>query len=640
LYIRSVDRCPDVGSIAIAAPAGTPPKQPITRCAVYTRKSTSEGLDQAFNSLDAQRESCEAYIASQKALGWQTIPRRYDDGGFTGANMERPALQRLLADIEAEKTDCVAVYKVDRISRSLLDFARMMETFDKHGVSFVSVTQHFNTATPMGRLILNILLSFAQFEREIISERTRDKIAAARRRGQWCGGRPILGYDLVPGEHRLTVHPVEAEQVRAIFQMYLDKESVLSAAREFNARGWTTKRWTAANGRVIGGRPFDRANLHHLLTNVAYVGRVRYRDETHAGQHQAIVDSTTWERVQRLLLRNARTAGSFLRNKHGALLKGLLRCKACDAAMVQMVSKKGPKLHRYYVCTKAQKRGYDQCPTGTILAGRLEREVCDHLRRLAEDSNGPPGRARNGRAPGVRDHQAGRIREEGPAAKSDEVNEFLACDWNNLPPLEQARLLRFILDSVEYDGRTERVALTLTTEAAANLAQLKQGADLRPFQPTEESRVRVGGQSEADCPASREAEDGRDSVMHIEFAVSSLKPTQRRRREQSHGPSPAASAVRTIVLAYQIEQAVRDGRARDYADVAKQIGMTRARVSQITRLLRLPAALLETLLLADPVHCPRLTERQLRPLVAASPSTEQLEELERRLSQVQRRSSA
>ncbi|MGB2987188.1 MAG: zinc ribbon domain-containing protein [Phycisphaerae bacterium] len=372
-----------------------------------------------------------------------------------------------------------------------------------------------------------------------------------------------------------------------------------------------------------------------------------------------------------MLRRNARTAGSFLRNKHGALLKGLLRCKACDAAMVQMVSKKGPKLHRYYVCTKAQKRGYDQCPTGTILAARLEREVCDHLRRLAKDSNGLPGRVTNGLAPGVPDHPTGGITEEGPGAASDEVDEFSACDWDNLPPLEQARLLRFIIESVEYDGRTERVALTLTTEAAAYLTQRKQrpalndraqvgaifqnrdrkGADFEEqarrriahddigsLQPTEESGVRIGRQSETYCPASREAENERASAIPIEFTVSGLKPTRRRRRKRSHGHAPVASAVRTIVLAYQIEQAVRDGRARDYADVAKQLGMTRARVSQIMRLLRLPPALLEMLLLADPVYCPQLTERQLRPLVTASPSPEQLEELQRRLSQVQRRS--
>jgi site-specific DNA recombinase len=196
-------------------------KPELVRCAIYTRKSTSEGLDQAFNSLDAQRESAEAYIASQKQLGWLVLPDRYDDGGFSGGTIERPAMQRLIEDIHAGKADCVVVYKVDRLSRSLLDFARLIRLFDEKQVHFVSVTQHFNTADSMGRLTLNILLSFAQFEREVIGERTRDKIAAARRRGQWSGGRPILGYDLDRQRHRLMVNPVEAEQVRAIFKLYL-----------------------------------------------------------------------------------------------------------------------------------------------------------------------------------------------------------------------------------------------------------------------------------------------------------------------------------------------------------------------------------------------------------------------------------
>lgn len=411
----------------------------VVRCAIYTRKSTSEGLDQAFNSLDAQREACEAYIASQKALGWVAILTHYDDGGFTGGNIERPAVQQLLDDVQHGRVDCVVVYKVDRLSRSLMDFARIIKLFEDRQVHFVSVTQHFNTADSMGRLTLNILLSFAQFEREIIAERTRDKIAAARRRGQWSGGRPILGYDLVPREHRLTIHLEEAEQVRTIFGMYLEKESLLSTAQALNARGWTTKRWTTANGKTIGGRLFDRANLHHLLTNVAYIGRVRYRDETHPGQHEAIVDLPRWEKVQRLFRRNARNAGSFLRNKHGALLKGLLRCKACDAAMVQMVSRKGPKLHRYYVCTKAQKRGYDQCPTGTILAPPLEREVCEHLRMAARMMK---------RTNGV----------------ASEWEALLSDDWNDLPPVEQARLIRLILQRAEYDGRTQGVTLTLADE--------------------------------------------------------------------------------------------------------------------------------------------------------------------------------
>ena len=434
------------------------------RCAIYTRKSTSEGLDQAFNSLDAQREACEAYIASQKALGWQILPTRYDDGGFTGGNIERPAVQRLLDDVQNGLVDCVVVYKVDRLSRSLLDFARIIKLFEDRQVHFVSVTQHFNTADSMGRLTLNILLSFAQFEREIIAERTRDKIAAARRRGQWAGGRPILGYDLLPGEHRLIVNHQEADQVRVIFRLYLELESVLAAAQALNARGWTTKRWIAANGNVIGGRPFDRANLHHLLTNVAYIGRVRHRDETHPGQHEPIVEQVLWDKVQRLLSRNARTAGSFLRNKHGALLKGLLRCQACDAAMVQMVSRKGPKLHRYYVCTKAQKGGYEHCPTGTILAGPLESEVCQQLRRLVEDSKRKGERRSIAPAADLADHA-------GPSRHA-EIDEFIGCAWDSLSASEQARLIRFVVDRVGYDGSTEKVSVTLTNEAARRLCPM------------------------------------------------------------------------------------------------------------------------------------------------------------------------
>src|SRR6202142_2100722 len=211
------------------------------RCAIYTRKSTEEGLEQAFNSLDAQRESADAYIASQQQEGWTCLPERYDDGGFTGGNMERPALQRLLADIQAGRIDCVVIYKVDRLSRSLLDFARLMETFEQHQVSFVSVTQLFNTATSMGRLVLNVLLSFAQFEREIIAERTRDKIAATRRKGKWAGGRPLLGFDVDPRGGRLLVNADEAERVRAIFALYLEHEALLPVVQELERRGWANK---------------------------------------------------------------------------------------------------------------------------------------------------------------------------------------------------------------------------------------------------------------------------------------------------------------------------------------------------------------------------------------------------------------
>src|SRR5262245_19044997 len=243
---------------------------PLVRCAIYTRKSTEEGLEQEFNSLDAQRESAEAFVRSQSAEGWTCLPDRYDDGGFTGGHMGRPALKRLLTDIDAGKVDCVVVYKVDRLSRSLLDFAKILETFDRHRVSFVAVTQQIHSGTSMGRLMLNVLLSFAQFEREIIGERTRDKITATRRKGKWAGGRPLLGYDVDPGGHRLSVNDDEAQRVRAIFALFLEHESLPAVARELERRGWANKRWRTKSGGERGGAPFTKAGLRRLLSNVLY----------------------------------------------------------------------------------------------------------------------------------------------------------------------------------------------------------------------------------------------------------------------------------------------------------------------------------------------------------------------------------
>ena len=285
-----------------------PTRMPKMRCAIYTRKSSDEGLQQDFNSLDAQREAAEAYIASQKAEGWICLPDRYDDGGFTGGNMERPGIQRLLDDIDAGKIDRVLVYKVDRITRSLLDFARMMETFDRHQVAFVSVTQSFDTSTSMGRLILNVLLSFAQFEREIIGERIRDKIAASRQRGKWTGGTPILGYDVdrTNGGPRLVINPEEASQVCQIFELYLEKGSLLSVVAELERRDWRNKVWTTRDGRKRGGLLFDKCRLHKVLTNVLYIGKVRHKDQMYAGEHESIITEDLFARVQRQLRDNGR----------------------------------------------------------------------------------------------------------------------------------------------------------------------------------------------------------------------------------------------------------------------------------------------------------------------------------------------
>lgn len=365
---------------------GIPDRPRAVRCAIYTRKSSEEGLDQEFNSLDAQRESAENYIASMKGEGWQCLPDRYDDGGFTGGNMERPALQRLMDDIESGRIDCVIVYKVDRLSRSLLDFARMMGLFEKHKIAFVSVTQQFNTSHSMGRLTLNILLSFAQFEREIISERTRDKIAMARKRGKWCGGRPILGYDVEPGTLRLVVNAEEAARVREIFEIYYREQSLLKTAGILRERGWTTKAWTSRKGKPMGGNEFEKSGVQKLLVNPAYIGKVSHKGTLYPGEHEGIIDEVLWTRVQTSLRRNGRTGGMHMHNKHGALLKGLLRCGSCRCAMVHTFAvRTGNKAYRYYTCSNSQRRGADACGSGPISAQQIEDFVAQKIRAVGDD---------------------------------------------------------------------------------------------------------------------------------------------------------------------------------------------------------------------------------------------------------------
>lgn len=481
-------------------------------------RGVEEGLQQDFNSLDAQREAGEAYVASQKAEGWVCLPDRYDDGGFTGGNLDRPAIQRLMKDIEAGKIDCVVVYKVDRLSRSLMDFARIMETFDKRNVSFVSVTQLFNTANSMGRLMLNVLLSFAQFEREIISERTRDKIAAARRRGKWMGGRPLLGYDLVvsPGGGKLVVNDDEAARVRAIFELYLEHERIAPVLKELDRRTWRTKQWTTRKGAVRSSRPFDKVTLYRLLTNPAYIGKVRHRDELYDGEHEAIVDAAVWRRAQALLARNGSTGGGIVKNKYGALLKGLLRCAACNCAMVHSMASKGPKRYRYYVCSQAQKRGWHTCPSKSVPAGELERFVVDQIRSIGRDPTVLAETIRQVRsqsqkaiadlereggtlerdiarqskalkqhlvaAPGLNaadvahrqdelrrlETRLTEVRERRTALRSELVEEHEVVDtlsrfdpvWESLAPREQARIIRLLVERVDYDGRDSTVSVT------------------------------------------------------------------------------------------------------------------------------------------------------------------------------------
>jgi len=354
----------------------------VVRCAIYTRKSTDEGLNQNFNSRDAQREAAEAFILSQRSEDWQALPLRFDDGGFTGGNMERPALKRLLASVEARQVDCVVVYKVDRLSRSLLDIAKIMERFDHHGVSFVSVTQQFNTTSSLGRLTLNILLSFAQFEREIISERTRDKMCAARKKGKWIGGHLILGYDIDSLGGKLLVNPEEARQVRGIFELYLKHGGLLPVLQELERRAWHTKRWTTRDGITRGGKPFTKGTLHGLLTNAVFTGKVEFQGTIYAGEHKAIIDQAVWDQVQKTLGRNGQPKGASTRNKYGALLRGLLFCVPCGAAMIHSYTARHSKRYRYYVCYQAQQRGWQNCETKSVSAPVIEAAVLESIRNL------------------------------------------------------------------------------------------------------------------------------------------------------------------------------------------------------------------------------------------------------------------
>ena len=361
----------------------TPPTQPLVRCAIYTRKSTDEGLEQDFNTLDAQREAAEAYIASQRAEGWLALPDRYDDGGYSGGSMDRPAVKRLLDDIEAGKVNCVVVYKVDRLSRSLLDFARMIEVFDRQTVSFVSVTQQFNTSTSMGRLILNVLLSFAQFEREIIGERIRDKIAAAKRKGKHCGGMPVLGYNVDPTTRQLVVNPEEAKLVVHIFERFARLGSGTVLGKELNTQGYRTKSWTTKTGKHHEGYSWNKGHLYRLLNNRKYIGKVEHKGNIYEGEHEAIVPQPLWDKVHAMLAVHARTRAQHTRAKTHALLRGIIRCGTCNYAMgISYTHGKRKQLYRYYVCVYAAKNSYHDCPLPSLAAGEVEGAVVEQLRTI------------------------------------------------------------------------------------------------------------------------------------------------------------------------------------------------------------------------------------------------------------------
>ncbi len=365
-------------------------KPTLLRCAIYTRKSSDEGLDQEFNSLDAQREAGCAYVTSQAHEGWRLVATRYDDGGYSGGNMERPALQHLLADIAAGKIDVVVVYKIDRLTRSLADFARIVELFDEGEVSFVSVTQSFNTTSSMGRLTLNVLLSFAQFEREVTGERIRDKIAASKAKGMWMGGIPPLGYDLPTDKSRvLTCNEEEAETVRLIYRQYLKLKSVHKLEDWLKQKAIASKRWTTSTGNKVGGVAFSRGALYHLLRNETYLGFIRHKDKLHAADHPPIIEQRLFNKVQRALRENRGRERASTSGARSAPLTGRI-FDAMGEPMSPTISRgKQGRYYRYYVSTSLQKGRSP--PIGDmpgekvirrISADALETQLTELIRRL------------------------------------------------------------------------------------------------------------------------------------------------------------------------------------------------------------------------------------------------------------------
>lgn len=362
----------------------TAERKSIVRCAVYTRKSSEEGLEQSFNSIDAQRESCQAFIASQRQEGWQALPTLYDDGGYSGGSMERPALRRLLADVEANRLDTIVVYKVDRLTRSLADFAKIVEALDAHRVSFVSVTQQFNTTSSMGRLTLNVLLSFAQFEREVTGERIRDKIAASKRKGMWMGGTVPLGYEVK--ERKLVVNKEDAGFVLKLYRLYLELGCVRKLKAQLDREGVTTKVRITSSGGRLGGRPYSRGALYHLLQNRIVLGEIGHGGQRYAGEHEAIIPKALWDQVRAQLTSNAQGVRTRPRATAPSLLAGLLWTSDGNRFTPSHTVKKGRR-YRYYVSESVSKSGGTQNGSYRLPAHQIESLVLSRLRQFLESPN-------------------------------------------------------------------------------------------------------------------------------------------------------------------------------------------------------------------------------------------------------------
>ncbi len=406
------------------------------RCAVYTRKSSDEGLDQEYNSIDAQRDAGHAYVASQRAEGWIPVADDYDDPAYSGGNMERPALQRLLQDIEAGKIDIIVIYKIDRLTRSLADFSKMVEVFDRYHVSFVSVTQQLNTTTSMGRLMLNILLSFAQFEREVTGERIRDKITASKKKGLWMGGIPPLGYDVV--SRHLVPNPTEAKLVLHIFKRFAELGSSTLLVKELHLDGATSKSWTTQVGRVRQGVPIDKTQIYKMLHNRTYLGEIRHKDQWYPAEHLPIIDREVWDQVHAILTSNGRVRGHDTRSKTPHLLKGIVFGHDGRAMSPWHTTKKNGRRYRYYLPQRDAKEHAGASGLPRLPAAELESAVLDQLRTLL-------------RSPQIIADMTPQAMTLDPSIDEAQITVALTrldTLWEQLFPAEQHRIVRLLVEKV------------------------------------------------------------------------------------------------------------------------------------------------------------------------------------------------
>ena len=489
--------------------------QAVIHCAVYTRVSTEEQAEGKFSSLDAQREYCEAFLKSREGEGWKPYPAQYEDAGYSGKDTNRPALRQLLRDVTQGKVKVVVAYKYDRLSRDMRDFLSMLDLLERHGASFVSVTQQIDTSTPAGRVMRSILMTFSQFERETIAERTQGKIRAMRMKGMWIGGPNILGYDLK--DKRLVINAIEAEQVKVMFATYLSERSLGKTALLLDEKGYRAKTYTTRAGVKRGGKPFCRTNLHYNLTNPTYTGMIKCYGKLVKGEHEAIIDERTFQRVQELLGRNGKAAKSLSQNKHHHLLKGLVRCAVCGSVMTSYHAKGRNQSYRYYRCSKVNNLDRNQCSVKCVPAGRIEDQVIERLKALsrspelvervvraakdASEKDLPPLRARMAQKHGERrsltdeieglvqalaqlkgeniksvgrkiaDLEARQTEVEADMVKLQAEIERLEARtvdaevvrgnfavfsrvFEHLTPDERGELVRLLIKGIEYDGRT------------------------------------------------------------------------------------------------------------------------------------------------------------------------------------------